>query len=199
MQAIEKGPRQNSVLEGICYADNYNTLFTNVEEPLYEDGPRADLTDNDPYIRLFRFDVKSKMNTGQYAYKLAPSAFPANPPTAFKINGASEILSIGNNKLLVVERSYSTGRLTSNIKVFIADLSGASDVRGVQLKNNKNFTPASKTLLLNMDELGIFTDNIEGVTFGPVLPNGNKTLLFVADNNFTVTQRTQFLLFEVIE
>ena len=50
-----------------------------------------------------------------------------------------------------------------------------------------------------MDDLGIYTDNIEGVTFGPTLPNGHKTLLFVSDNNFTAIEKTQLLLFEVIE
>jgi hypothetical protein len=44
--------------------------------------------------------------------------------------------------------------------------------------------PATKKLLLNLDDLGIYIDNIEGVTFGPVLPNGHKTLGMVADNNF---------------
>ena len=61
------------------------------------------------------------------------------------------------------------------------------------------FAPATKKLLLNMDNLGIYIDNIEGVTFGPTLPNGHKTLLFIADNNFTQIEKTQLLLFEVIE
>ena len=67
------------------------------------------------------------------------------------------------------------------------------------LKNNHSFIPAKKNLLLNMDDLGVYTDNIEGVTFGPVLPNGHKTLLFIADNNFAVVEKAQVLLFEVIE
>jgi hypothetical protein len=67
------------------------------------------------------------------------------------------------------------------------------------LKENHSFTQVNKTLLLNMDELGIYTDNIEGVTIGPVLPNGHKTLLFIADNNFTIVEKAQVLLFEIIE
>lgn len=49
-----------------------------------------------------------------------------------------------------------------------------------------------------MDDLDRYIDNIEGVTFGPILPNGHRTLIFVADNNFSGRQKTQFLLFEVI-
>jgi hypothetical protein len=50
-----------------------------------------------------------------------------------------------------------------------------------------------------MDYLGIYTDNIEGVTFGPKLPNGHKTLIFITDNNFNEVEKTQLFLFEVIE
>ncbi len=199
MQATEKGPRKNAVLEGMCFADNFKTLFVNVEEPLYEDGPRADIEDNNAYIRIYKFDITGKHNTAQFAYKLSPVAFPAVPVNEFKVNGVPDILSIGYNKLLVIERSFSTGRLPCTIKIFIADLNTASEISRIKLLNNKEFIPASKKLLLNMDDLGIYIDNIEGVTFGPRLPNGHKTLIFVADNNFNVEEKTQLLLFEVVE
>ncbi|UEG51227.1 esterase-like activity of phytase family protein [Ferruginibacter lapsinanis] len=200
MQSTEKGPRQNGVLEGLTYADNYKTLYVSVEEPLYEDGPRADVTDNNAYIRILKYDVADRKNTQQFAYKLDPVAYPANPVNEFKVNGVPDILSIGDNKLLVIERSFSTGRLPCTIKLFIADLKNATDIMdNPSLKNNNNFIPAEKKLLLNMDALGIYTDNIEGVTFGPLLPNGHRTLLFVADNNFNFLEKTQFLLFELTE
>lgn len=199
MTATEKGPRRNGVFEGMSFADNYKTLYVNVEEPLYEDGPRADVVDNNAFIRIIKFRVKSKKSTAQYAYKLEPVAYAAKPENEFKINGVPDILSLGNNKLLVIERSFSTGRLPCTIRLFIADLNNASDVSSIALKNNSSFTSVLKTKLLNMDDLGIYIDNIEGVTFGPVLPNGHKTLLFIADNNFTVVEKAQVLLFEVIE
>ncbi|MEO6253108.1 MAG: esterase-like activity of phytase family protein [Ferruginibacter sp.] len=205
MQLKEKGPRRNSVFEGITYADNYKTLYVSVEEPLYEDGPRADVVDNNAFIRIIKFNATgpqgpdSKKCIAQYAYKLEPVAYPAKPKTEFKINGVSDILSLGNNKLLIMERSFSTGRLPCTIKVFLADLNGATDISAMSLEENQPFTRAEKTLILNMDDLGVYTDNIEGVTFGPVLPNGHKTLLFIADNNFTVLEKAQVLLFEILE
>ncbi len=200
MHATENGPRQNGVLEGISFADNYTSLFVNVEEPLYEDGPRADLIDNNAYIRFFKFDVASKKNIAQYAYKLEPVAYRATPANAFKINGVPDILNIGGNKFLVIERSFSTGKFACTIKIFVTSLDAATDIKNItSLKTNHNFTTATKKLLLNMDDLGIYIDNVEGVTFGPTLPNGHKTLLFIADNNFTPLQKTQLLLFEVIE
>jgi hypothetical protein len=222
MHTEEKGPRQNGVLEGLTFADDYKTLYVNVEEPLYEDGPRADVEDRPYYIRILKFDANTKKNIAQYAYPLSPVAFPPNPPTAFKINGVPDIMSIGNNKLLVIERSFSTGRLPCTIRVFIADLTNTTDITNIPLAGNKinwksllssgvkivNDQPSvnkdenptiNKRLLLNMDDLGIYIDNIEGVTFGPTLPNGHKTLIFVADNNFNALQKAQILLFEVME
>jgi hypothetical protein len=52
----------------------------------------------------------------------------------------------------------------------------------------------SKKLLLNMESLGIPIYNVEGVIFGPRLPGGRKSLLFVADDNFSPLDKTQFLL-----
>ena len=199
MKAIEKGPRQNGTLEGLTFADNYKTLFVNLEEPTYEDGPRADVQKNNAWIRIFKYDIATKKNTAQYAYELDPVAYPAVPENAFKINGIPDILSLGDNKLLVIERSFSTGRLACTIKVFLVDLTDASNIiNTASLKNSPTKHPLIKKLLLNMDDLKIYTDNIEGVTFGPDLPNGHKSLIFIADNNFNPLEKSQVMLFEVI-
>jgi hypothetical protein len=58
--------------------------------------------------------------------------------------------------------------------------------------------PMAKKLLLDLNTLNRFIDNIEGVTFGPTLSNGHRSLILVADDNFASYQKSQFLLFEVI-
>lgn len=199
MRATEKGPRQNGVLEGMTFDKDFKTLYVNVEEPLYEDGPRADLTPNKAWIRIYQYDLKSNKNTAQYAYLLDPVAYPATPATAFKINGVPDIYAIGNNKLLIMERSFSTGRLPCTIKIFEVDLSGAEDIRNnASLIASPPAKPLTKKLLLNMDSLAMHVDNVEGMCFGPTLPNGHKTLVMVADNNFQLFETTQFFLFEII-
>src|SRR5436190_21748780 len=65
MQTTENGPRRNGVLEGMSFADNYKTLFVDVEEPLYEDGPKADVRDNNAFIRILKFDMAEKKNVAQ--------------------------------------------------------------------------------------------------------------------------------------
>jgi hypothetical protein len=199
MQAVEKGPRRNGVLEGLTFSSDFKTLFTCSEVPLHEDGPEADVKENNAFVRVFQYDVATKKNTAQYAYKLEPVAYKANPETAFKINGIPDILYLEQNKFLIVERSFSTGRLPCTVKVFIADFSQADNIIDVSsLKETPQVKTATKKLLINMDDLGIYIDNIEGVTFGPDLPNGHKTLMFVSDNNFVPIEKTQLLLFEVI-
>ena len=193
------GPRQNSVFEGVAFADRYRTLYVSVEEPLYQDGPQAGLTDTVTWDRIIQYDAKTRKPVAQYAYHPEPIAHPATPPDAFKINGIPDIMSWGDQQLIVLERSFSVGNLACTIRVFLTDLSQASDVSAIpSLRTQPPAIPVTKKLLLNMDDLGIYIDNIEGVTFGPALPNGHKTLLFVADNNFNPLQKTQFLLFEVV-
>jgi hypothetical protein len=194
----EKGPRQNGVLEGMSYADNYTTLMFNVEEPLKEDGPRADLQPNGAMIRFYQFDMQTKKSTHQYAYELSPVVYAPNPINEYKINSVPEFLWIGNNQLLVLERSYSTGRIPCSIRIFLADYNQASDVSSfTSLKAPAQYQPMKKTLLMNLDELGIYTDNIEGISFGPVLPNGNRSILLVSDNNFSPIQKSQITLLEL--
>jgi hypothetical protein len=98
-----------------------------------------------------------------------------------------------------VERSYSTGTQACTVKVFLCDFKKATDVKNYASLQNQKIELTSKKLVLNMDDLGIFIDNIEGLTFGPKLANGNPSLIFVTDNNFSDKQKTQVLVFEVVK
>jgi hypothetical protein len=196
MQREEKGPRSNGVLEGITYSTDFSTIYTNVEEPLYEDGSQATTTKGG-LIRIYKFDTKTKKHTAQYAYPLDPIAIEPNPKTAFAVNGVSTIQYYDKNRLFIVERSYSTGKQACTVKVYLCDFTRATNVINSPSLQNKNIVISNKKLILNMDDLGIFIDNIEGITFGPKLANGKKSILFVSDNNFSDKQKTQILLFEV--
>jgi hypothetical protein len=193
------GPRQNGALEGLAFNEKCSTLFVALEEPLYQDGPPATTEKTNSWTRIFYFDSKSGKNIKQVAYPLDPVAYPPTPSDAFSVNGVSEIAWLDKDKFLVVERSFSTGRLGCTVKVFLANATSASDVVEIpSLAQAADVKPALKRLLLNMEDIGIYIDNIEGVTFGPKLPNGHRTLIFVSDNNFAPIEKTQFLIFEVI-
>jgi hypothetical protein len=198
MQATQNGPRRNGVFEGLGFTPDDRYMFVSLEEPRYEDGPRADVRDTTAYIRIIRYDLRTRKPMAQYAYKLEPVAHPSVPDTAFHVNGVSDILVLSETQLLVMERSFSTGVKNNTIRVFKADLENATNINTINsLQETKKFTPVQKTLLLNFDELDTFVDNVEGMTFGPTLSNGHRSLIFVADNNFAKGEETQFYIFEV--
>jgi len=197
MQQTEKGPRNNGTLEGITFDSKFKTMYTHTEEPLFEDGSQSS-TSYGGLIRFYQFDAKTKKNTAQFGYKLEPIALEPNPKGSFAVNGVSAIQYYDKNQLLVVERSYSTGTQACTIKLFLCDLKKATDIKNYISLQNQRVALASKKLILNMDDLGLFIDNVEGITFGPKLANGNQSLVLVSDNNFSEKQKTQVFLFEVV-
>ncbi|WP_246485023.1 esterase-like activity of phytase family protein [Chitinophaga qingshengii] len=199
MQATDNGPRRNGAFEGLGFTPDYRYTFVSLEEPRYEDGPRADVGDTTALTRVIKYDNRNLQPIAQYAYRLEPVAFPPKPANAFKVNGISDILVLSDHQLLAIERSFSTGVKDCTIKVFLVDLHHATDISGVNsLKTATGIKTVTKSLLFDFASLGKYIDNIEGVTFGPVLPNGHQSLVFVADNNFSAAEESQFFVFELI-
>ena len=200
IHADEKGPRHNSVFEGLDFAHNFTSLYVSIEEALYEDALRAGTDDSTSWVRFLKFDRATKKQVAQYAYEISSIPYPANPPGAFKKNGVSDILYLGNDKFIVIERAFSTGRIPTDIRIYLADAANAEDVSSIpSLKAQPVVKPVTKKLLLDVNNVlkrDIF--NIEGVSFGPMLSNGHRSLVFVTDNNFNAKEKTQFFLFEVI-
>lgn len=196
-QAIEKGPRHNGSWEGLAFSSNYDHLWVSMEEPLFEDGPKAGTGDSTAWVRIMQYDTESRKPVRQFAYQVDPVAYAPNPADAFRINGVVEILELNEHQLLVLERSFSTGRTGCLVKLYIADHRKATDISLISSLQHKTFKPAAKKLLLNMETLSMPIFNIEGITFGPVLNNGERTLIFVAYDNFSATDRTQFLFFTI--
>jgi hypothetical protein len=197
VRASEKGPRRNSVFEGLCFAEQDRSLYASLEEPIYEDGPRAGLGDSTAWTRILKFDVASKAPVAQYAYPLDAVITPPIPVTAFKINGIVDILEWDKGQLLVLERSYFTGVDKNSIRLYLADLGKARDLGEIGGIDKKKAPGAVKKLLLTMDALPMHIDNIEGMCWGPGLPNGKRSLVFVSDNNFKDFQVTQVLVFQI--
>ena len=69
----------------------------------------------------------------------------------------------------------------------------------VQWRLLRSLRPVTKRLVFDLDTLNIVLDNVEGMTFGPRLPDGRRTLILVSDDNFSPTQFTQFLAFAIDE
>jgi 3-phytase len=174
-----RGVRQNLGFESA--ATRGKLLYTGIENALVQDGPAATLTNGSP-ARLLRYDLRKNRLQRQWTYLTDPIA---EPFVGFGVNGLVEVLPLGKNRLITMERSFSVGApgTGNKIKLYVTEL-------------RKDGT-TSKTLLLNLDSLGIPLDNVEGMAFGPRLRGGKRTLLLVSDNNFAASQFTQFLLFAV--
>ena len=196
MQDNLKGPRRNGTLESICFDAEFHFLYAGMEEPLYEDGPRAATADSSAWVRLIAFDLKTKKAVAQYGYRIDPVKNVPVPAGAYKVNGISEMLNLDKNRLIIMERSYSVGRTNSNIRLYIADFSKANNISMEKSLYRSKFKAVTKTLLMDLDTLGIDVDNMEGICWGPILANGKRSLVMVSDNNFSRDQKTQFFLFE---
>jgi hypothetical protein len=195
-----RGVRQNLGFESGTTVGPF--FLTGSEGALVQDGPAAGLGVPSP-ARLLRYNLKSGKPDRQYLYWTEPIAEPPVPPTAFAVNGLVELLALDKRSYLAMERSFSVGApgTGNTIKLFSVELSGAQNVNGRESLAGQlgAIEPVRKTLLLDLDELGIPLDNVEGMTFGPDLGDGRRSLVLVSDNNFAPAQFTQFLLFAYSE
>ena len=199
-----RGVRQNLGFESAAMTPNGRYLFTGTEAALVQDGPAATVRAGSP-ARILRYDfqgrglVPRRVLDRQYVYWTDPIAEPSVPATQFAVNGLVELLPLSNQHLIAMERSFSVGApgTGNTIKLYDVALPGADDVNGFDSLALLlgSIQPVAKSLLLDLDVLGIPLDNIEGMTFGPDLPDGRRSLILVSDNNFSPAAFTQFLLF----
>jgi hypothetical protein len=171
-----------------------------MEAPVYEDGALP--TPTAPAVTRFtRFDRAGKV-LGQYAYAL--DAIPAAPATGKNAdNGVSEILPLNSHQLLVLERAgvqQADSTYKNYVRLYLVDTDGASNIDGVAALVGATYTPLKKRLVHDLNTLGLSkVDNLEGMAWGPLLANGNRSLVLVSDNNFNAaSQITQFVVLEVL-
>jgi hypothetical protein len=193
------GIRNNYALEAAGVTPNENFLFAGMEGALFQDGPAASLTSGSP-ARLLRYKLRQRQPDRQYVYPVGPIVEPSVPAGQFAVNGLVEVLPLTGHSMLAMERSFSVGA-GNTIRIYLVETAGATDVdRHTSLAGVLDrVRPVEKTLLLDLDVLGLTLDNVEGMTFGPTLPDGRRSLVLVSDNNFDPLAFTQFLAFAYSE
>eukprot|EP01030_Chromulinospumella_sphaerica_P009493 gene9493-9303_t len=195
------GGRSNKLFEALTVAPD-GTVFVANEDALIQDGSITTLQAGS-VVRVTALDPATGSAKAQYAYQLpkipvdAPAGAPFGPD-----NGLSDILAIGNKKFIAVERAFASG-IGNTIRLVLTEITdGTTNVSSMaSLTGAATYTPMSRKLLLEMpiNYQGVKLDNIEAITWGKTLPNGHRTIVLAADNNFTVnTQANQFIVFEVI-
>ena len=117
-------------------------------------------------------------------------------------NGVSEILAVNDHQVLVVERAgveNADGIYTNHVRIYAMETDGATDIQAIPALAGAAYVPARKRLLLDLEKIGLErVDNIEGISWGPRLENGRRSLVMISDDNFNAQQVTQILAFEVL-
>lgn len=192
------GGRNNKLFEALTVTPN-GTIYTANEDALVQDGPLTSIS-NGSVVRLTALDPVSGAAGAQYAYELPPIPVDAVPGAPFgPDNGLPELLAISDTQFIAIERAFAFG-VGNTIRLTLAEITAdTTDVSSFASLTGADYTPMRRTLLLEMPITfdGITLDNIEGVSWGKTLANGNRTLVLVADNNFSATQSTQFIAIEV--
>ncbi len=169
-------------------------LFTTTESALLQDTLPPDSKEQ-TRIRMMQYligNIARPMVVTEHLYLLAPT------PVGAIDNGLTELITVDTGgHFLSLERTY--GLLGGGAKVFQVATGAARDTSGIpSLKGDVSKVEAvKKKLVLDLSELKIYLDNLEGMALGPRLPDGTQSLLLVSDDNFSEAQITQFLLFRV--
>ena len=156
-----------------------DALWTTNEEALTTDGPLSTGTTG-TIVRLQRFD-DTLTPDGQWAYITDP--FPGTPFFGQERSGVSDLLALPNGELLVLERSFSSVLFRS--RIYQVDFTGATDTTGIANLDSAQFTAVTKTRLWG--KVGGL-ENYEGLTLGPVLDAGDRSLLLVSDDGGNAAQ-----------
>ncbi len=198
------GPRINKTLEGLAITPDGRYAWIAMEAALRQDGPEPTPQDKGGPCRFTQIDIASGEIVRQIAY--VPDAIPRTPipPSADADNGVAEVLMLDAHRMLVLERAYMAGYGPNNstsLRLYLVDTRQGSDTLNLPALQSGNYNAASKTLVADFSSFPGLTrlDNTEGMTWGPTLTNGNRTLVFVSDDNFNPRQITQFLAFEFLE
>ncbi|HET8752758.1 MAG TPA: esterase-like activity of phytase family protein, partial [Salinimicrobium sp.] len=197
-------PRNNGVFEGLAESFDGKGYWAALELPLKADGPKPKLIRTKSPVRITFFDKRTKEATRQFPY--IPEPIAKIPWLYFAINGVTDILEYAPNQFLVLERGFVAGHGQNGNTVRIFDVNANLATNTLDQKNLKVsfYNPAKKELIYDfkwaIDYLSQgFIDNIEGFTFGPILPNGKQSLLLISDNNFNSLgkQINQVILMEL--
>ncbi|WP_406176560.1 esterase-like activity of phytase family protein [Streptomyces canus] len=198
MNSQEFGPRKNQTLEGVTFTPDGRRIVTAMEDPLYQDGDDP-TPEHGALTRITVHDARTGQPLAQYAYPLEP-LFATPPAGSTDTNGVSDIVALDRDRFLVLERASIYTDNNWKARIYLVDLHGATDVLGrdsLTETSAPRVQPVRKTLVTDLSDVPGPTrvDNVEGITLGPRLPDGRRTVVLVSDDNFAARQATQFIAF----
>ncbi len=190
--AVYSNIRPNAGFESLTRSIGGTRMWTANEEAMTIDGPLA--TDSvGTLVRLQQLDVSGNnvTATAQYAYEVDPVHAPGLSPAS----GLVDLALLPDGTLLALERSAAENAPTFESRIYQVDFANATNIRDSPFDSGligEVFTPVNKTLLWSGQVGGIFNlgENMEGLSLGPQLANGNWTLLGIVDDGDQISQNT---------
>lgn len=170
----------NRGFKGLAVSPDEKHLYAVMQSPLA--NPDSEALRNSRALRIWKIERESGLVAGQYLYVLdEPRAFRADNDGRERTQssvGVSELVAIGEDHLLVVERVEKTARLftvTLRPENRIPEPFDLPEIRptleksGIETLRERGILPLDKTLVLDTDTAGGIPAKIEGVAI--VAPN----------------------------
>ncbi|MGB5399629.1 MAG: esterase-like activity of phytase family protein, partial [Thermoanaerobaculia bacterium] len=193
------GVRHNLAFEALTVTPDHRYAIVATENALAQDGPKSTVETRSP-SRIARFDMQTALLVDEYLYWVEPVASPATLVGGLEVAGLVELIALDETHLLSLERSFSMGAGNA-IRLFLVSLEGATDISGYDSLAEidlDTIRPAAKQLVVDLADLGLNLDNLEGMSFGPQLADGRRSLVLLGDDNFNFpVQVSQILAFAV--
>jgi len=199
------GRQANRGMEGLAITPNGLTLFGIMQNALLQDnGLNPGTTDRlGLNNRILKVDLLTG-KTREYVYVL---------DAINRGQGASEILAINDHEFLVIERDNrsflsATPQAPTRKTIYKIDITGATDVSQVATLPAgalpAGIVPVTKTLFLDLLDptFGLsatIAEKLEGLAWGPDLPDGRHLLYLMSDNDLNPAQATQIYAFAIDE
>lgn len=166
-------------------------VFAITEEALAQDTQADIQQPSESRFLHYLVGNMSPLVIAEHRYPVEAIAPPINQ------RGVNEIIAIDRGgHFLTLERSNGNDGLSAKIwQIFTGDANDTSAIKS--LRTSPNLRSIRKKLVLDLADLKIKLDNLEGMAIGPKLADGSQSLILVSDDNFSDKQFTQFLLFRL--
>ena len=198
------GRQANRGMEGLAISPDGTTLFGIMQNALLQDhglNPPPSTDRLGLNNRILKVDLATG-ETHEYVYVL---------DAINRGQGVCEILAINDHEFLVIERDNRSNLQTppqapTRKTIYKIDLTGATDVSGINSLPAgalpASVTPVSKTLFINLLDADLnltatIPEKIEGLSWGPDLPDGRHLLYVVSDNDLNPSLATQIYAFAI--
>jgi hypothetical protein len=188
------GIQTNRGFEGLTITPDNRYLTAMTESALITDGTQKflknTLTNPSEFrrSRVLRNDLQTQTSQ-EFLYNA--ETIPVNI-FAPGLTAVSEILALDStgDRYLALERTYvQSSPSVFSAKLYEVDLKGATDI-GTKNAGSTGIIPAQKQLVFDFANLRTKMPNLEAMTWGPVLPNGQRSLILMSDNNYSPSSPT---------